>query len=204
MNCKQNKGETALHLASRFGNSNIVKLLINAGADVNITDEDGSTPLINAAVDYDFCKSGEISLEMLLHAGVKINIVDGYGNAVQNHIIYEHRMTGHGYQYNERVCTLLLAAGETKTKPVLRDFKYMDLKHGKAVYADFLNKDFKPCLKRQCREAIRRHLLEISDINLFYRVPNLGLPPSLAQYLVFNVSPPNPYDFSDSDDNDDD
>ena len=170
----------------------------------SVTGEYGNTPLINAAVDYDFRTSGEICLEMLLHAGAKINIVDGCGNAVQNHIIHEHTQTGQGHQYNERACKLLLAAGETKTKSVLRDFKYMDLKHGKDVYADFLNKDSKPCLKRQCREAIRRHLLEISDVNLFSRDPKLGLPTSLAQYLVFNVSPPDPYDFSDSDDSDDD
>ena len=189
-----------MHLASRCGKSDTVKLLINSGADVNITGEYGNTPLINAAVDYDFRTLGEICLEMLLHAGAKINIVDGCGNAVQNHIFHEHAQTEHGYQYNERTCKLLLAAGETKTctRSVLMDFKYM-----KADYSDFLNKDSKPCLKCQCREEIRRHLLEISDVNLFSRVPKLGLPTSLANYLVFDVSPPNPYDFSDSDDSDD-
>ena len=206
LNLKQKDGETALPLACFGGKSDMVRLLIKAGADVNITDEYGSTPLINAAMDYDFRHSGEISLEMLLHTGAKVNIMNHYGNAVQNHIIHEHTQTGQDYQYNERTCKLLLAAGETKTcdSSVLRDLEYMDWNRSKTVYSEFLNKDFKPCLKQQCREMIRRHLLEINDVNLFNRVPKLGLPTSLAQYLVFNVPPPDSYYFADSDDPDDD
>ena len=44
------------------------------------------------------------------------------------------------------------------------------------------------CLKDICRRAIREHLLQMSRVNLFVRVPHLGLPPSLARYLLNDLS----------------
>ena len=43
------------------------------------------------------------------------------------------------------------------------------------------------CLKHLCRETIREHLLQMSQDNLFVRVPRLGLPKSLTGYLLYNV-----------------
>ena len=42
-------GQTALMLAVSHGRLDMVRMLINAGADVNIQDEDGSTALMCAA-----------------------------------------------------------------------------------------------------------------------------------------------------------
>ena len=50
-------------------------------------------------------------------------------------------------------------------------------------------------LSRQC---IRKHLLQMSPVNLFVRVPQLGLPTLLQEYLLFNVA------LDDDDDDDDD
>ena len=197
VNCQNNDGETALHLASLNGNSDIVKLLITAGGDVNITDEGGSTSLINAAMDYNFRRSGEICLEILLHAGAKISVIDSYGDAVKNHMIHEHTQTGQDYEYNERTCKLLLAAGETKTlhRSHLKSFLNKDSGLG-----EFALQEMWPCLKHLCRKAIRNHLLDLDEHGiLFNRVHKLGLPTSLAQYLVYNVPPPSSYDVSDSD-----
>ena len=36
-----------------------------------------------------------------------------------------------------------------------------------------------------CRDKIRRHLIELSNVNLFVRVRQLGLPVSLASFLIF-------------------
>ena len=133
-----------------MGNSDIVKLLINAGADLNITDESGSTPLINTAMDYNFRRSGEMCLEMLLHAGAKINVIDGYGNAVKNHMIHEHTQTGQDYEYNERTCKLLLAAGEKKTlhRSDLNAFSYKE-----SDLEEFtLQLKGRLCLKHLCRK----------------------------------------------------
>ena len=49
-----------------------------------------------------------------------------------------------------------------------------------------------------CRSAIREHLLGINlNENLFFRVPRLGLPKLLCNYLLFDVH------IDDDDDNDD-
>ena len=50
-------------------------------------------------------------------------------------------------------------------------------------------KDWKLCLKHQCREAIRRDMIDVNpDGNLFLRIPRLGLPTVITRYLLFNVS----------------
>ncbi len=40
----------------------------------------------------------------------------------------------------------------------------------------------------QCRRAIRRHMMEVSRVNLFYRVPKLGLPTMLQDFLLYDKS----------------
>ena len=139
---------------------------------------------------------------MLLCAGAKINVIDSYGNAVKNHVIHEHTQTGQDYEYNERTCKLLLTAGETKTlhKSDLKSFLYKD-----SGLREFALQEIRPCLKHLCRKAIRNHLLELDEHGiLFNRVHKLGLPTSIADYLVYNVPPPDSYKNSDSDDSDDD
>lgn len=42
-------GQTALMLATSHGNYEMVRMLLEAGADINIQDEDGSTALMCAA-----------------------------------------------------------------------------------------------------------------------------------------------------------
>ena len=46
-----------------------------------------------------------------------------------------------------------------------------------------------PCLSDLCRDLIRKHLLKLDPHeNLFIRVPRLGLPAALSDYILFNVS----------------
>ncbi len=49
VNARNSRGETALHEASDSGNCSVLKILLAAGADINATDNDNSTPLHNAA-----------------------------------------------------------------------------------------------------------------------------------------------------------
>ena len=72
-----------LHTASGFGRYQCLKVLINAGLDVNSTTENGYTPLMYAAMDYasfvyfdGFRKSSEMCVEVLLHKGANINIIN--------------------------------------------------------------------------------------------------------------------------------
>ena len=45
MEAKNEYGHTPLHKASLYNFIEIAKLLLDAGADVNVEDEDGETPL---------------------------------------------------------------------------------------------------------------------------------------------------------------
>ena len=49
-------------------------------------------------------------------------------------------------------------------------------------------------LKHLCRSAIASHMLELSPLNLFCRVPQLGLPSLTTQYLLYYMSLVKNYD----------
>ena len=76
-------------------------------------------------------------------------------------------------------CKLLLAAGENTDAT-------SDEVHS-ALYSLGPREIGQLGLKHLCREAIRKHLLQMSNVNLFVRVPLLGLPSLLTEYLLYNV-----------------
>jgi len=45
VNAKSEMGRTTLHSAAREGHTEVIELLIAKGADVNVKDKDGTTPL---------------------------------------------------------------------------------------------------------------------------------------------------------------
>lgn len=63
LDAKNIGGATALHIAARNKNLELIKILITNGADVNISDNDGWTPLMRAASS----NSPEIVSELLTH-----------------------------------------------------------------------------------------------------------------------------------------
>jgi len=64
--------DTALNLAARTGNSEMVRLLLKADADVNAADSGGITPLHDAAFF-----GNDLVAEILLKAGANVNAI-GY------------------------------------------------------------------------------------------------------------------------------
>ncbi|CAG5115963.1 unnamed protein product [Candidula unifasciata] len=64
--------QTALMLAASHGRTEMVKLLIEEGADVNLQDEDGSTALMCA------CEHGHLEIVnvLLTHPGIDVNLTD--------------------------------------------------------------------------------------------------------------------------------
>ena len=68
-------GATSLHITVEYGYKEIVKLLIDAGADVHEKDKNGSTPLHDAALNG----QKEIA-ELLIDKGADVNAKNKFGD----------------------------------------------------------------------------------------------------------------------------
>jgi len=80
-------GRTSLHLASLRGDTEIVELLLEAGANVNIKNKFGWTPLHLAA------REGHIDIvQMLLEAGANIGAKNKFGRTPLDYAV-KHRHT---------------------------------------------------------------------------------------------------------------
>ena len=84
INIQDNLGRTALIWAIRYVHIDIVRLLLDKGADPNIPDEFRKTPLIWASLG-----DGHIEIvKLLLDRGVDINIVSKYGQSALAYASY--------------------------------------------------------------------------------------------------------------------
>jgi len=83
VNQKNKGGATALHIVSREGNLDIVKILIDSGANLNLADNEGYTPLMRASLsaNYDV-------FDYLLKNGAKPEIFN-----TQNETVIIHAST---------------------------------------------------------------------------------------------------------------
>ena len=170
-------GDTALIAASRNTKSTkVLKLLTNAGADASVVINKGLgiiTPLM-LTVERISNPTLVQQAKILLKAGARINVSGQYSyNALELYISW-HRQWG----IPDRTMVLLLqAAGESSHRLI------KSLIH---IPSYFQEVDIN--LKQFCRDTIRKHLLNLnSEENLFYRVPRLGLPKILSQYILYDV-----------------
>ena len=170
-------GTTALMLASRYHHCKCLDMLLKAGADVNAVDDNGETALY-LCVEESY-KNNQIfpCVKRLLQAGIYINT---FGKIHKNALgmLMVRKATYQEQMDHKNTATLLYAAGET-----LEDTDV------DKTPEELQFEDKKLQLKHICREVIRKHLLKLDPHqHLFRRIPHLGLPSMVTEYLLFNMS----------------
>ena len=184
VNWHDTHGWTALMAAARNGHNECVEFLIKSGAQVNDRTIYGNTALILAArQDRHKC------IETLIKAGADMNSRNckGYTTLMEAAKRDHHKcvailvfagagvnmqsrqgITSSRYVHGEKTRSLLFAAGEKEA-----------MKRCAELYSELH-------LSHLCRASIRKHLLQVSDMDLFTRVPKLDLPKPLEKYLLFS------------------
>ena len=156
------EGSRPLFEAVSQNSRKYIEILVEAGANVNIKEQSELTPLYQAMSAH-----SPTCLKILLASGSKISMIDytiGY--------LCSRGRSCRG-DYHKEMINLLYAAGEGEEK-----FRNLP---------DYLPDPADINLMNICRVRIRNHLLELDPHeNLFVRVSHLGLPPSLANYLLYN------------------
>ena len=191
-NARTKWSSTALMFATEKGHVQCVNYFIEKGAKVNIRNSYGETSLIYAAS----CGRSSLSVQILLKARAKINMCDVYGqNALENHLVENPFV-------NRQLAMLLLAAGEKLKGRKIYKYDTRGRAFATLLIPYFLRQDHQQfCLMHQCRKVIRQRLLDSSPHeHLFNRVPLIGLPSMLANYLLFDVSLDADYHNNDNDD----
>ena len=150
-----------------------LEFLVRAGADVNAMDKENNTALITVANNLRDTEFASKCVKLLLSAGAEVNIMNSRSLNALSECIMSHV----GRPLNRKLCMMLFAAGETiveavdKTQTPVPEF--------------LLHKDLDLCLNHLCREVIRKHLMQMSQVNLFIRIPQLGLPSLITDFLLY-------------------
>ena len=156
-----------------------VELLINAGANVNVTDNRDVSPLLAVALTTagkaqvpGVLERGFHCMQLLLKAGSPINKFNDCGwNAYD--AIQERALA-----LKPQILILLVAAGEYVPMCEMQDTLGYAGRHEPEM-----------TLKNLAREAVRKHMIEVRPHeNLFVRVPKLGIFPTNKSYLLYDVS----------------
>ena len=135
-----------------------MKMLIGAGAD------NCGYALICKLIKEDH-NLKEKQIKKLLYAGACVNVEPE--NAPT---LCLKRNTGG----QDELAQLMFAAGEELNKVGIK-------------VPDYLKPPEQMNLMHLCRESIRKHLLQMSKMNLLVRVPELGLPSKLVKYIFYGL-----------------
>ena len=197
--CNHNK-ETALMFALTGGHSDCLAAFIKAGANVNM-------PIMTheTALSYALMIRNEDCIRLMIEAGA-----DGHGSLLLNNLItkgkpgslLEHEnywkikalLRAGAKINNTRVNLLSLCLDSDRKRHKKKQIALSLFAAGEELRKrghetpDYLRPPNRKTLKHRCRESIRRHLLKLNNVNLLYRVPRLGLPPTLSSYLLYEQS----------------
>ena len=155
-------------------------VLIKAGADVNFRNIDWErneySALEEVIEDYSTSHLSAEKLQcirLLLKAGARVN-----SRALLHIWDWQLDLSPDHLAQRLLIPTLLRAAGDTSYLRALNSHD-PDAKE---------RQNLRLTLRHICRETIRNHLIELNSINLFVKVPRLGLPPALARFLLYHES----------------
>ena len=202
VNIADNNGLSPIIAAACCGNVKLVELLIQAGADVNIRTIancgvpcwesnlyyqllPGTTALLAAAL----FRHSLNTFKALLKSGARVNVrAQPQLNALETTFSTDDCYST-GVLPPEDAVSLLHAAGETTDGTSFYELDWFGrTARFKIDFPKYLLQRLSTdTLKDVCREAIRKHLLDINQhLNLFMRIPQLGLPTRLTNYLLFD------------------
>lgn len=106
INKRNECGQSALWLASinssTHSNNNVIKLLIDSGANVDLPDNDGDTPLIIAS-EFSGSNSNNETVKILIASGANVNFINDDG--------YTPLISASKYDQNIEAIKILIAAG---------------------------------------------------------------------------------------------
>ena len=144
------------------GSVKCAELLMDAGVDVNASVKYGRTALTTATVGGD-----TKCMRLVLKSGAPVNT----RHPGDTHVSITFHMKRNTALAKE-IFWLLKAAGERMTQELESEMRLITF----------------PSLNHLCRKAIRKHLMNIDQHgNLFLRIPRLGIPPQLINYLLYYV-----------------
>ena len=103
-------GHTALYEAATWHKPQIARLLLNHGADVNVRNNGGSTPLMGAVWPWPEDTEAVETLSLLLSHGADVNAVDQRGKTALIHLLQDKQ---HEAGHAEIVRLLLAYNAET-------------------------------------------------------------------------------------------
>jgi ankyrin repeat protein len=169
-------GETPLHLCR---NCSVVDLLLSYGAQMNVKEITGKTPLFTyfCRANYDMC------IELLKH-GSELEIIDRLGNSLLYAVIHSNAPI--------KFIVLLLQAGVclNKEKWLIERIFPTRLRNRYPKLISFIEWQARNplSLKEQCRKTIRNHLNFVNkNKSLLKRVLHLPVPNVLQDYILFNL-----------------
>ena len=191
--------ETALMFALVKGHIQCVAPLITAGANVNQKTQDGT------ALWYALCGRNDDCVRLMIEAGA-----DRHGSLLMYNIITKTNpgtLLEHGIDSNIKMLSrvgalvnntaddlLTLCLLSQRKPPRKRELALLLFAAGEKFrkdsyhYVEYLRLPKQKTLKYLCSETIRTHLLERSNVNLFYKMARLGLPPALSKFLLYEQS----------------
>ena len=169
-NIRDRYGRTALFGGVCYGSVECIDLLLKAGADVNVTDDECNTVLLQAM-------NSLRGIKKVLQEGVKVNIRNNSGLNALTRLLYICTHTWRiPVEPDKELVMMHFAAGETVDVAMIE------------MLPDYLKPPLDISLMNICRTSIRNHLMQLSDVNLFFTVPRLPLPHLMTSYLLYDVT----------------